>query len=87
MKERYFSTVEYVDRYGKANRQYPVYGKAGTKLTIGDFIQAFRESGLEVEIVDFGTMTFKPTNAAQSSLISLRVIRTLKDYTYKPSAG
>ncbi|MBD2847745.1 hypothetical protein IDH44_21340 [Paenibacillus sp. IB182496] len=81
MKERYYSTVEYTDRFGKANRRFEIYADEGAKPTIGDYVDAFARSGMDVQITDFLDMIFKPTDPAISPLISLRVIRTLKDYS------
>ncbi|GGF90347.1 hypothetical protein [Paenibacillus abyssi] len=82
MKERYYSTVEYTDRYGKANKGFEIYSELGKKPTIGDYVDAFKQSGFDVDITDFLNMTFKPKDPANSSFISLRVLRTFKDYTY-----
>ena len=45
MKERYYSTIEFVDRYGKANKEVTVYTDLGKRPTVGDFIEAFRSNG------------------------------------------
>ena len=87
MKERYASTVEYVDRYGKAIKELMVYTEFGKKPTIGDFIEAFKNQGLEVELRDFTNMIFKPIDPVSTPVISLRIIRTLKDFTYSYSAN
>ena len=87
MKERYASTVEYVDRYGKANKEVMVYSEFGKRPTIGDLIDAFKEIGLDVELKDFINMIFKPVDPVSTHVISLRIIRTLKDFTYSYSAN
>ena len=86
MKERYYSTIEFVDRYGKANKEVAVYTELGKRPTVGDFIEAFRSNGLDVELKDFVSMVFKPVNPSTSPIISLRIIRTLKDHTYSNSS-
>lgn len=86
MKDRYVSTIEYTDRYGRANKELLVYTKFGKKPTIGDFIETFKENGLEVELKDFINMIFRPIDPTKTPVISLRIIRTLKDFTYSNSA-
>jgi hypothetical protein len=80
LKERYFSTVEYTDRYGKTMKELVVFSEIGKKPTIGDFIQAFKESGIDVELYDFINMIFKPSGPDQSPIISIRVVRTMRDF-------
>jgi hypothetical protein len=84
-RERYFSTVEYLDRFGRANRQLEVFSNKGKMPNIGDLIEAFSQVGLDVEIKDFITMTFKPKDPTKTHVISLKVIRTIRDYSYKPT--
>jgi hypothetical protein len=86
-KERYFSTVEYTDRFGKVNKQFMIFSDKGKMPTIGDFVESFRHSGFEVEIKDFVTMTFKPKDPTTTNIISLRVIRTIRDYSYYPNSA
>jgi hypothetical protein len=86
LKQRYYTTVEFIDRYGKANRELSVYCDLGQKPTIGDFLEAFRCAGMEMDITDFARMIFKPKDPARSPIISLRVIRTYQDYLHKPAA-
>ena len=84
MKERYISTIEFVDVYGKANKELFVECEYGFRPRVGDFVHAFKqEKGLEVELKDFINMTFVPIDRTKTSVISMRVIRTLKDFTYK----
>jgi hypothetical protein len=82
LKEKYYSTIEYIDRYGKANKELIVYSELGKKPTIGDFIQSLNELGLYMEIKDFINLIFKPIDPANSSVVSIRIIRTIKDHTY-----
>ncbi|CAM4325374.1 hypothetical protein [Paenibacillus tarimensis] len=82
MKERFYTTVEYTDRYGRTIKEFTVYAESGKKPTIGDFTEAFHKAGLDVDISDFISMTFKPRQPQNTPLKSLRVIRTLHDYTY-----
>jgi hypothetical protein len=88
MKERFISTVEFIDRYGRANKEVKVYTNYGKKPTIGDFINAFKDQGLEVELKDITNtnMIFRPIDPVTTPVISLRIIRTLKDFTYSYSA-
>ncbi|PYI52985.1 hypothetical protein [Paenibacillus flagellatus] len=86
LKERYYSTVEFMDRFGKANREMAIYCEVGKKPTIGDFIEAFKKSGLDMELSDFANLTFKPRRPSEAPVLSLRVIRTMKDHTFKPFA-
>jgi hypothetical protein len=83
--ERYFSTVEFTDRYGTVNKEFHIYSEHGKQPTIGDFTIAFKKSGFEVEIKDFINMTFKPKDPSTANVISLKVIRTFRDFTYSPS--
>lgn len=80
--EKYYSTVEYTDRYGKVNRQFELYCESGKKPTIGDFLEAFRKAGLEMDITDFREMIFRPKHPATSEVISIRVMRTFRCYEY-----
>ena len=48
----------------------------GKKPTIGDYIAAFRESGLEVDITDFSRLVFKPKLHVRTTVVSLKVVRT-----------
>ncbi|MCD1258428.1 hypothetical protein B5M42_006185 [Paenibacillus athensensis] len=82
MKDRYFSTVETTDRFGTKNREFLIYSDKGKKPTIGDFVDAFMQTGLDVEIKDFVSMMFKPKDPTTTPIISLRVIRTIRDYSY-----
>ncbi|RKN82124.1 hypothetical protein [Paenibacillus ginsengarvi] len=86
LKERYYSTVEYVDRYGKKSKEMHIYCELGKKPTIGDFIEAFKQEGLDVEISDFINLTFKPKNPQTAPIIMVKVLRTTKDHTFKPFA-
>ncbi|MEF3302878.1 hypothetical protein [Paenibacillus sp. GYB003] len=86
LKERYYSTVEYVDRYGKTNKEMHIYCEVGKKPTVGDFIEAFQKAGLDVELKDFIDLTFKPKHPPSTSVISVRVLRTVKDHSFKPFA-
>lgn len=85
LKERYYSTVEYADRYGKANKELHIYCELGKKPTVGDFIEAFRKIGLDMELSDFVNLIFKPRRPHASPIISVKVLRTAKDHTFKPS--
>jgi hypothetical protein len=49
----------------------------GKKPTVGDFIEAFKREGLELQITDFTNMTFKPVDPTSSPVISLRIVRTV----------
>ncbi|UJF35007.1 hypothetical protein [Paenibacillus hexagrammi] len=84
LKDRYYSTVEYTDRFGANNREFLIYCPKGQKPTIGDFLEAFQEAGYDMEIKDYVTMTFKPKDTTTTNLISLRIIRTIRDYSYTP---
>jgi hypothetical protein len=84
LKERYYSTLEYADRYGKAIKELHIYCEIGKKPTVGDFIEAFQKIGLDLELNDFVNLTFKPKRPHATSLISVKVIRTVKDHTFKP---
>ncbi|PZD95804.1 hypothetical protein DNH61_10135 [Paenibacillus sambharensis] len=85
MRERYYTTVEHIDRYGRTIKEFTVYAELGKKPTIGDFTEAFRKAGLDVDISDFISMTFKPRKPENTPLKSLRIIRTLHDHTYNSS--
>jgi hypothetical protein len=80
-QERYHSTVEYTDRLGTVNREFTIYSKIGKEPTIGDFTEAFRKSGFDVEINDFITMTFRPKDPNDNQLVSLKVLKTFRDYS------
>ncbi|TYP79467.1 hypothetical protein [Paenibacillus methanolicus] len=82
MKERFYATVECAERYGTANKQFELYCEFGKMPSIGDYVEAFRRKGHELEITDFITMTFKPVNPSQSPVIAYRVIRALKDHSF-----
>ncbi|TNJ62726.1 hypothetical protein FE784_29225 [Paenibacillus hemerocallicola] len=87
LKERYYSTVEYADRYGKTNKELHLYCEIGKKPTIGDFIEAFQKIGLDLELNDFVNLTFKPRRPLASTVISVKVLRTIKDHTYRPTGS
>ena len=74
---RYQAVLEQVDRFGRKMRDITLECEPGKKPTIGDFVEAFRREGMELEITDFPSMTFKPVDPIQSSVISLRVVRTV----------
>lgn len=86
LKERYYSTVEYFDRFGKVSKQIDIYCELGKKPTVGDFVEAFKNSGHEVELTDFLNLTFKPRQPLATSVTSIKVVRTIKDHTFKPCA-
>lgn len=87
LKERYYSTVEYTDRFGKTNKEMHIYCDLGNKPTIGDFIDAFREQGIDVELSDFINLIFKPKKTLASTIISVKIMRTVKDHTFRPVAS
>jgi hypothetical protein len=49
----------------------------GKRPTIGDFLDAFKREGLELQLTDFTSMTFKPVDPVASPVISLRIVRTV----------
>ncbi|HUC90485.1 MAG TPA: hypothetical protein VMS09_00490 [Paenibacillus sp.] len=78
MTNVYQSVVEYIDKYGQSNKEIRITCEPGKRPTIGDFIGAFRQWGLEMELSDLTTMTFKPKNPMSTTVISLRIIRTVQ---------
>jgi ribosomal protein S12 methylthiotransferase accessory factor YcaO len=74
---RYQAVLEQVDRYGRKMRDITLECQPGKKPTIADFVEAFRREGLELELTDFPSMTFKPVDPVNSPVISLRVVRTV----------
>ncbi|RUT35619.1 hypothetical protein EJP77_00940 [Paenibacillus zeisoli] len=82
MKDRYYVTVEIQDRLGKGRKELEVFSEMGKLPAISDYLDCFRKEGHNMEIKDFIEMMFRPLNPAQSSVISLKVIRALKDQSY-----
>jgi hypothetical protein len=80
-QERYHSTVEYTDRFGTVNREFTIYTEIGKEPTIGDFTEAFRKSGFDVEINDFISMTFRTKDPDDTHVVSLKVMKTFRDYS------
>lgn len=74
---RYQAVLEEWDRYGRKMRDITLECEVGKRPTIGDFIEAFRREGLELQITDFASMTFKPVDPVTSPIISLRIVRTV----------
>jgi len=74
---RYQAILEQWDRYGRKMRDIMLECEPGKRPTIGDFIEAFRREGLEVQLTDFTSMTFKPVDPVASPIISLRIVRTV----------
>ncbi|MDF2723812.1 MAG: hypothetical protein K0Q59_3487 [Paenibacillus sp.] len=87
LMERYYSTAEYTDRHGKTNKEMHIYCELGKKPTIGNFIETFHRMGIEVELSDFINLIFKPKSPFTTSVTSIRILRTVKDHTYKPTAS
>jgi hypothetical protein len=76
IKKLYYSNVEYVDRFGKSNREFQVYCDPDRKPNIGDFLETFKKAGYDMELTDFSNLTFKPKDPVTTPVISLRIIRT-----------
>ena len=74
---RYQAVLEQWDRYGRKVRDITLECDSNRGPTVGDFIEAFRREGLDVQITDFVDMTFKPVDPASSPVISLRIVRTV----------
>jgi hypothetical protein len=78
MKERYYATFEYVDRYGNEIKELEIFSELGKAPSIGDYLEAFQKQGHSMEIKDFTRMTFKPTDPHNTPVISFRVVRAFK---------
>jgi len=72
----YHAVVEFTERTGVTNKEIKITCEPGKKPTIGDYIAAFKESGLEVDITDFSRLVFKPKLHAQTPVVSLKIVRT-----------
>ncbi|MDB5055362.1 MAG: hypothetical protein JWM44_3412 [Bacilli bacterium] len=83
MKDKFISLVEYINRVKSSNKELMVYCEAGKNPCIGDFVDAFKEQDLDMELKDFISMTFTAKNLFSTDIISARIIKTSKDFTYR----
>jgi hypothetical protein len=82
MTERYLINIEYSTRLGKYNKELALICAKSTRPNIGDFTQAFKEQGIDVELKDIQNMIFQPINPNETDITSLKVISTYKDFNY-----
>ncbi|WP_433942967.1 hypothetical protein [Paenibacillus sp. SN-8-1] len=82
MKDRYYVTVEIQDRINKVRKELEVFSEVGKLPVISDYLESFKKEGHLMEIKDFIEMKFRPTNPAESPVISIKVIRAMKDHSY-----
>lgn len=82
MKDRYYVTVEVQDRVDKVRKELEVFSEMGKLPAISDYLDSFQKEGHLMEIKDFIEMMFRPLNQAQSSVVSIKVIRAMKDHSY-----
>ncbi|NHN32152.1 hypothetical protein [Paenibacillus agricola] len=82
MTDRYLINIEYSTRQGKYNKELAVICAKATRPNIGDFTQAFKEQGIEVELKDIQNMIFQPIDQDSTDVTSLKVISTYKDFNY-----
>ncbi|WP_166240176.1 hypothetical protein [Paenibacillus turpanensis] len=83
MQDKFFITVEVQEKYRKLMKEFELYTDYGKSPSIGDYVRVLGDAGYKVDIKDFGSMIFKPVSPNDKpELISLRVIRALKDTSH-----
>ncbi|MFB5269433.1 hypothetical protein ACE41H_21990 [Paenibacillus enshidis] len=79
MSSIYQSDVEFVYKSREIKlEECRITCETGTRPTIGDFSDKFKEYGVEVRLYDLYSMTFKPVDPLNTDIISIRVIRTFQ---------
>jgi hypothetical protein len=81
-KAKYIASIEHVDGTVKTIKEISLFCDPSTTPNVGDFIQAFKEQGMDMELKDYINMVFIPVNRASNDHVSIRIIRTFKDLTY-----
>jgi hypothetical protein len=87
MTDRYLINIEYSTRLGKYNKELAVICAKSSRPNIGDFTQAFKEQGIDVELKDIQNMIFQPIDQNSTDITALKVISTYKDLNYSDKAS